>query len=163
MFSFLWLFSCLILLFGAQNVDATFHPKKPNHFATHHFLRSFRSDDGPQKNPSSNPYLHHAMLSLRGGASESASAWSAGSKYEYQTNHPNNQSTKSAPHKTTKDAFADAIQTQNDEAVATKDAFAEAFLQRDDRNRFVGKKYDFFMTSFLQFLVWFINPQEFFT
>ena len=73
------------------------------------------------------------MLLLRGGAAESASAWNAGSKYEYRAGAPNSKpitstSTRSPP-----------VGQRQDVKLDTKDAFAEAFLQRDDRNRFIGE------------------------
>ena len=71
-------------------------------------------------------------LTLRGGATEpSRSAWSAGSKYS----RPNNLS--SSP---TRSYQTPSYSQDQDEKETTKDAFAEAFLQREDRNRFIGEE-----------------------
>eukprot|EP00578_Thalassiosira_sp_NH16_P027984 CAMPEP_0181088236 /NCGR_PEP_ID=MMETSP1071-20121207/6679_1 /TAXON_ID=35127 /ORGANISM="Thalassiosira sp., Strain NH16" /LENGTH=355 /DNA_ID=CAMNT_0023170139 /DNA_START=14 /DNA_END=1081 /DNA_ORIENTATION=- len=83
---------------------------------------------------------HHAhyLLSMRGGASESASAWNAGSKYDYRTSlsSPSSSSTTTRNYQT-----PSFTQDQQDEKEATKDAFAEAFLRREDRNRFIARVY----------------------
>lgn len=69
-------------------------------------------------------------LSVRGGSSESASSWSAGSRYDYRTARPSSPTRKySSPPPHTTDQ-----QSQLD----TKEVFAEAFLLREDRNRFIG-------------------------
>ena len=71
-------------------------------------------------------------LTLRGGASEpTRQAWSAGSKYS----RPNNLS--SSP---TRSYQTPSYSQDQDEKETTKDAFAEAFLQREDRNRFIGEE-----------------------
>eukprot|EP00571_Detonula_confervacea_P004961 CAMPEP_0172322112 /NCGR_PEP_ID=MMETSP1058-20130122/45056_1 /TAXON_ID=83371 /ORGANISM="Detonula confervacea, Strain CCMP 353" /LENGTH=333 /DNA_ID=CAMNT_0013037763 /DNA_START=97 /DNA_END=1095 /DNA_ORIENTATION=- len=74
----------------------------------------------------------HALLSMRGGASESATAWSAGSKYDYKTS-------LSSPTQNYKTPSYDS--QGQDTKEETKEAFADAFLQRDDRNRFIARVY----------------------
>lgn len=80
------------------------------------------------------PPSAHVLLSMRGGASESASAWSAGSKYDYRTSlgsSPPNQNYKTPSYS----------QSQDDTKEEAKEAFADAFLQRDNRNRFIARVY----------------------
>ena len=79
-----------------------------------------------------------ALLPPRGGASESASAWSAGSKYDYGRTSPRASpaGTSSPATRSVPSSYRDTVR---DEGEATKEAFAEAFLQRDDRNRFIGE------------------------
>eukprot|EP00581_Thalassiosira_minuscula_P005104 CAMPEP_0183747988 /NCGR_PEP_ID=MMETSP0737-20130205/67541_1 /TAXON_ID=385413 /ORGANISM="Thalassiosira miniscula, Strain CCMP1093" /LENGTH=294 /DNA_ID=CAMNT_0025983705 /DNA_START=249 /DNA_END=1136 /DNA_ORIENTATION=- len=76
---------------------------------------------------------HDSILSVRGGASESASAWSAGSKYDYGPSRPTYSSSSSPTRYSTSQS--------QDEKEETKEAFAEAFLQRNDRNRFIARVY----------------------
>jgi len=88
---------------------------------------------------------HSAILSIRGGAGDSSSAWSAGSKYNYgptgsskynfggSGSSPSSSRNLQTPSYTTKDT-----QYANEE---TKEKFAEAFLQREDRNRFISRVY----------------------
>ena len=71
----------------------------------------------------------------RGGASESSSAWSAGSKYDYRSRPNNNVASSPAQSYRTPSYRDDSTKD------ATKEAFAEAFLQRDDRNRFIARVY----------------------
>ena len=88
-----------------------------------------------------------SSLSISGASSESASrsSWTAGSKYNYGAG------SKSYDYGSTTAGTSSSLQTPssyntnskdttnvNDE---TKEKFAEAFLQRDDRNRFIGKLY----------------------
>lgn len=78
-----------------------------------------------------NPMPTHSLFFLRGGASESAASWNAGSKY-------NNYRTSTSPpirnnYKATSVYAADSKEK-------TKAAFAEAFLLREDRNRFIGEE-----------------------
>ena len=75
-------------------------------------------------------------LSVRGGSSESASSWSAGSRYDYRTTRPSSPTRKyytPPPHT-----------TDQQSQLNTKEVFAEAFLLREDRNRFIGAP-DFFV------------------
>jgi len=73
-------------------------------------------------------------LTLRGGASEpTRQAWSAGSKYS----RPNNLSSSSPTRSYQTPSYG---QGQDEKEATTKDAFAEAFLQREDRNRFIGEE-----------------------
>ena len=84
------------------------------------------------------PSSRAALLPPRGGASESASAWSAGSKYDYGRTSPRASpaGTSSPATRSVPSSYRDTVR---DEGEATKEAFAEAFLQRDDRNRFIGE------------------------
>jgi hypothetical protein len=65
-------------------------------------------------------------ISVRGGSSESASSWSAGSRYDYRTTRPSSptRNYQTPPGQQSK--------------LDTKEVFAEAFLRREDRNRFIG-------------------------
>jgi len=65
-------------------------------------------------------------ISLRGGSSDSASSWSAGSRYDYRTTRPSSptRNYQTPPGQQSK--------------LDTKEVFAEAFLRREDRNRFIG-------------------------
>ena len=69
-------------------------------------------------------------LIVRGG-SDGASAWNAGSRYDYRTAKPSTynrgQSMKQQLHPAT---------VEDD----TKEAIANAFLNREDRNRFIGER-----------------------
>ena len=92
--------------------------------------------------------LTSSLTSIRGGSSSesaSRSSWTAGSKYNYGAG------SKSYDYGSTTAGTSSSLQTPssyntnskdttnvNDE---TKEKFAEAFLQRDDRNRFIGKLY----------------------
>jgi FtsH-binding integral membrane protein len=67
---------------------------------------------------------------IRGGSSESASAWSAGSKLSQRRPAPGT-SYRSPP----------AYNTQVNDGTQLKEQFAEAFLQREDRNRFIARVY----------------------
>jgi hypothetical protein len=73
------------------------------------------------------------ILSIRGG-SESASAWSAGSRYDYRSPKTSSYSSRSSVRQ--KPFMVDA---ENDSKEQTKEAIATAFLNREDRNRFIGK------------------------
>ncbi|KAL7543128.1 hypothetical protein ACHAXR_012426 [Thalassiosira sp. AJA248-18] len=77
----------------------------------------------------------HALFAVRGGASESASAWSAGSKYDYRTS-PNFKQSQTQKYQT-----PTSYSQGQDTKETTKEAFAEAFLQREDRNRFIARVY----------------------
>ena len=94
------------------------------------------------------PFSSHSQqsyISIRGGAGDSSSAWSAGSKYNYgpigsskynfggSGSSPSSSRNLQTPSYSTKD-----IQYANEE---TKEKFAEAFLQREDRNRFISRVY----------------------
>ena len=94
------------------------------------------------------PFSSHSQqsyISIRGGAGDSSSAWSAGSKYNYgptgsskynfggSGSSPSSSRDLQTPSYSTKD-----IQYANEE---TKEKFAEAFLQREDRNRFISRVY----------------------
>lgn len=88
------------------------------------------------------PISSHTLLSVRGGGpSESASAWSAGSKYDYRTSPQFSQSQSTQRYQTpssyTQVQDAKAAVTED----STKEAFADAFLQREDRNRFISRVY----------------------
>lgn len=74
-------------------------------------------------------------LSIRGG-SESASAWNAGSKYEYRT-PPKSSPTYSRSQSTQQQQSS--VTGDSDTQDQTKEAIATAFLNREDRNRFIGK------------------------
>ena len=71
------------------------------------------------------------VIVLRGGASESAASWSAGSRY-------NNYRT--SPSQPTRSNYKTASMYTTDTKDKTKEAFAEAFLRREDRNRFIGEQ-----------------------
>ena len=73
----------------------------------------------------------HSLIVLRGGASESAASWSAGSRY-------NNYRTSSS--QPTRSNYKTASMYTTDTKDKTKEAFAEAFLRREDRNRFIGEQ-----------------------
>ena len=106
---------------------------------TPHFSRIDLLSDGRSQSQRLPPFLstRSAILSVRGGASEPGrSAWTAGSKYDYGTNRPNNYSTSSPTAQSYRTAAPYNQDTKEDE---TKEAFAEAFQKRDDRNRFIGK------------------------
>ena len=87
-----------------------------------------------------------SSLLIRGGASSesaSRSSWTAGSKYNYGagsksynygSNTVGTSSSLQTPSYNTNSKDATNV-TDNE----TKEKFAEAFLQRDDRNRFIGK------------------------
>mmetsp|Transcript_21192 Transcript_21192/g.40892 ORF Transcript_21192/g.40892 Transcript_21192/m.40892 type:complete len:363 (-) Transcript_21192:66-1154(-) len=77
---------------------------------------------------------------LRGGASDSKSAWSAGSRRYYPSGSgfSSNQSKTSSAYRN--DDFSNASYRAAEEQ-ATKDAFAEAFRRREDRNRFIARVY----------------------
>lgn len=73
-------------------------------------------------------------LTLRGGASEpTRQAWSAGSRYGSRPNNISSSPTRSYQ-------TPSYGQGQDENEATTKDAFAEAFLQREDRNRFIGEE-----------------------
>lgn len=72
-----------------------------------------------------------SLIVLRGGASESAASWSAGSRY-------NNYRTSSS--QPTRSNYKTASMYTTDTKDKTKEAFAEAFLRREDRNRFIGEQ-----------------------
>ncbi|KAL7465755.1 hypothetical protein ACHAXS_006072 [Conticribra weissflogii] len=77
---------------------------------------------------------------LRGGGSDSKSAWSAGSRRYYPSGsgYPSNKSTSSSGY--SKDGLRYASSRETEEQ-ATKEVFAEAFLRREDRNRFIARVY----------------------
>lgn len=77
-------------------------------------------------------------LLVRGG-SESASAWNAGSRYDYR-------SPKSSLLNRSKPIRQQSYDIRED----TKEAIATAFLNRDDRNRFIGKST---VDTFIYFLI----------
>lgn len=78
------------------------------------------------------PSTRACILSARGG--DSKSAWSAGSKYNYGPSNPNGSSSTQTSYRAPSYDREQQQVLQDD----TKEAFAEAFLQRDDRNRFIG-------------------------
>lgn len=80
------------------------------------------------------PIAPHSSIFLRGGASESAASWSAGSKY-------NNYRT--SPYSPTRNSYKTTSVYTADSREKTKEAFAEAFLRREDRNRFIGEEIRF--------------------
>lgn len=72
----------------------------------------------------------HPFASLRGGVSESAASWSAGSRYnDYRSG---SRQSLSQNYKNPSDYTVDP-------KAKAKEAFAEAFLRREDRNRFIGE------------------------
>lgn len=71
-------------------------------------------------------------LSVRGG-SESASAWNAGSRYDYRSPK------SSVYNRTTPTRQKSYVSAADDTKDVTKEAIANAFLNREDRNRFIGK------------------------
>lgn len=75
-------------------------------------------------------------IAIRGGASESSSAWNAGSKLNKRSapNSSHVQSYRSPPQYR-------QTQEHDDIQSATKEKFAEAFLKREDRNRFIARVY----------------------
>ncbi len=73
----------------------------------------------------------HSLLFLRGGASESAASWNAGSKYN---------SYRTSPSPPTRNSYKATSVYAVDSKEKTKEAFAEAFLLREDRNRFIGEE-----------------------
>ena len=88
---------------------------------------------------------HSAILSIRGGAGDSSSAWSAGSKYNYgptgssKYNFGGSGSSPSSSRNLQTPSYTkDTTQYANEQ---TKEKFAEAFLQREDRNRFISRVY----------------------
>ena len=87
---------------------------------------------------------HSAILSIRGGAGDSSSAWSAGSKYNYgptgssKYNFGGSGSSPSSSRNLQTPSYTKDTQYANEE---TKEKFAEAFLQREDRNRFISRVY----------------------
>jgi hypothetical protein len=74
-------------------------------------------------------------LSIRGG-SESVSAWNAGSRHDYRSpktpSYNRGRSSSSRQQSYTVDA-------EHGSKEQTKEAIATAFLNREDRNRFIGK------------------------
>jgi hypothetical protein len=69
---------------------------------------------------------------IRGG-SESASAWNAGSRYDYRSpkySSSRSQSTRQPSYPVT---------AEDDTREGAKEAIATAFLNREDRNRFIGE------------------------
>ena len=129
------LFWTLLILFGDHDVSqATFLPAE-FFFATCHppSLVRDKIHIGKQDPPTHSIWAP-SLIFLRGGASESASAWSAGSKYEHRTSP--NFSAKSPTRSFESPSFK---QRQDGAKAATKEAFAEAFRRREDRNRFIGK------------------------
>ena len=84
---------------------------------------------------------------IRGGASSesaSRSSWTAGSKYNYGAgsksyNYGSNTVGTSSSLQTPSSYNTNSKDTTNVNDIETKEKFAEAFLQRDDRNRFIGK------------------------
>ncbi|KAL3801120.1 hypothetical protein HJC23_002413 [Cyclotella cryptica] len=78
-------------------------------------------------------------LSIRGG-SESASAWNAGSKYEYRT-VPKSSSTTFSRGPSVGRHQSYPMTADEDTKARTKEAIATAFLNRDDRNRFIARVY----------------------
>lgn len=84
------------------------------------------------------PSLLHHDIRIRGGASESASAWNAGSSLRpAPVGSSPGQSYRSTP------PYRQTSQQNIDEKSnsATKEQFAEAFLVREDRNRFIARVY----------------------
>ena len=113
----------LIFLVAHQTVEIDASQHHHLHLSANEFhrVRLFANSKAPQQ--------HYAFLSMRGGASESASAWSAGSKYDYRTG-PSSPNTRN---------YTPSYTQGEDEKDATKEVFAEAFLKREDRNRFIGE------------------------
>lgn len=112
---------CLILisLLCASAAEASIHP-----------VVSFR------------PRLHgysdtSNLLRIRGGASESASAWNAGSKLSPRPGTGLSSASTGQSYRTPPpyNRYDDDSNTQ------LKEQFAEAFLQREDRNRFIARVY----------------------
>lgn len=72
-------------------------------------------------------------LSTRGG-SESASAWNMGSRYDYRGSK---SSSTTRSQTTTQKPYT--VAADDDTGEETKEAIATAFLNREDRNRFIGE------------------------
>lgn len=96
-----------------------------------------------------------SLLLIRGGASESASrsSWTAGSKYNYGAgsksyNYGSNTVGTSSSLQTPS-SYSNSKDTTNVNDNETKEKFAEAFLQRDDRNRFIGKLCTLYVIPFI--------------
>lgn len=95
-----------------------------------------------------------SLTSIRGGASSesaSRSSWTAGSKYNYGAgsksyNYGSNPGTSSSLQTPSSYSNSKDATNVNEE---TKEKFAEAFLQRDDRNRFIGKLCTLCVISFI--------------
>lgn len=95
-----------------------------------------------------------SLTSIRGGASSessSRSSWTAGSKYNYGAgsksyNYGSNPGTSSSLQTPSSYSNSKDATNVNEE---TKEKFAEAFLQRDDRNRFIGKLCTLCVISFV--------------
>jgi hypothetical protein len=85
---------------------------------------------------SSNIDRRMPIMSIRGG-SESASAWSAGSRYDYRS--PKTSSSFSSRDRSSVRQKPFTVDVENDSKEQTKEAIATAFLNREDRNRFIGK------------------------
>ncbi|KAL3756462.1 hypothetical protein ACHAWU_009856 [Discostella pseudostelligera] len=79
------------------------------------------------------PISPHSLIFLRGGASESAASWTAGSRYnDYRTTSPSSS---------IRNNYKATSVYNEDSKEKTKEAFAEAFLRREDRNRFIARVY----------------------
>ena len=76
---------------------------------------------------------HPTLLSVRGG-SESTSAWNVGSRHDYRSPGKLSSRQLSRP---IGSASSVAV---NDSREDTNEAIATAFLNREDRNRFIGEK-----------------------
>jgi len=79
------------------------------------------------------------LLRIRGGSSESASAWNAGSKLSQRPAAPGLSST--SPSQSYRSPPPYNSQANDDTNTQVKEQFADAFLQREDRNRFIARVY----------------------
>ncbi|KAK1747322.1 hypothetical protein QTG54_001285 [Skeletonema marinoi] len=79
------------------------------------------------------------LLRIRGGSSESASAWNAGSKLS-QRPAPGLSSTSPGQSYRSPPPYSNR-QLNDDTNTQVKEQFADAFLQREDRNRFIARVY----------------------
>ena len=78
------------------------------------------------------------LLRIRGGSSESASAWNAGSKLSQR---PAPGLLSSSPGQSYRSPPPYNRQVNDDTNTELKEQFADAFLQREDRNRFIARVY----------------------
>ncbi len=125
------LYHLLFSLFcGARIIYANYYPER--------IITSPR----PKRNNVIQPHFTQQKLiktsRIRGGGSDSKSAWSAGSRRYYPSGsgYPSNKSTSSSGY--SKDGLR-YVSSRETEEQATKEVFAEAFLRREDRNRFIGE------------------------
>ena len=85
-------------------------------------------------------HQNDCLFDLRGGASESASAWNAGSKLS-QRPDPGLSSTSPSQSYRSDPVYNRQLNDFDDTNTQLKEQFAEAFQRRDDRNRFIARVY----------------------